>query len=231
MSYKPIKRSDQGKVWASPSRVRRGASRPEQRYFLIVTEDTKSSVFYFKALESLLKERSSTIGLLPKGGGRNTQSLVKFAKDKRNRAKWLKELYVPVEDFDETWVLFDKDDFPVDRFDNAIVSTEGTPNFYAGWSNECFELWYLLHRKDVTAPIEREKIYCQLKKLYDAPYCKGEEGVRFHNKMAQETVKKLDCVIKRAKRLEEQRGTQPPSASNPCTHIYQLIEKLRPFFK
>ena len=44
--------------------------------------------------------------------------------------------------FDRVWVVFDRDDF--NDFNEAIALAE-RKGYKAAWSNEAFELWYLLH--------------------------------------------------------------------------------------
>lgn len=47
--------------------------------------------------------------------------------------------------YTQIWCVFDKDDFNADDFDNAINRAKGHPFLRAAWSNEAFELWYVLH--------------------------------------------------------------------------------------
>ena len=54
--------------------------------------------------------------------------------------------------FDRVWVVFDKDDF--NDFNEAIALA-GRKGFMAGWSNEAFELWYLLHFVYLDSAISR----------------------------------------------------------------------------
>ena len=223
-----MKKSDVGKPWAA-YRDRRRSLREERQYILVVSEDKKSSVFYFKALNKLLQAHSATIGLLPKGAGRNTQSLIKFVE--KNKLKWLKEVRadIDINDFDEVWVVFDRDSFPKDKFDNAIDSAK-KHGYKVAWSNECFELWYLLHFRDVVAGISRNAIYDTLTKemKLSKKYVefKGDEGIEIHQKMTQNPSVKQ--AIKRAKTLFKEFCVEkiPPHRGNPCTLVFMLIEKL-----
>lgn len=73
------------------------------------------------------------------GTGRNTQSLVDEALrlqgvyEKNNTRK-----------IDSLWVVFDKDSFPSQDFNGSIQRCNNL-NVGCAWSNEAFELWYLLH--------------------------------------------------------------------------------------
>ena len=230
MSRKPIKKSDANKPWAA-YRDRKRVRREERRYILVASEDKKSSIYYFAALNDRLKAHSATLGVIPKGIGRNTQSLVNFVK--KHKDEWLKEvqLDVDIDDFNEVWILFDRDGFPKCRFDNAIRSAESVANgFHVAWSNECFELWYLLHFKDVTSPMMRKDIYSELadflKLKHSYEKYKGEDGLDIHKKMASHP--NVGKAIKKAKRLHGSVVADQvvPNEANPCTLVYLLVEKL-----
>lgn len=229
MSPRPLKKTDVGKPWAQ-RKDRKNAHREERQYILVASEDGKSSVYYFEALNDMLKSHSATVGVIPKGTGRNTQSLINFVKTHRD--KWLKEVQedIYIDDFNEVWVAFDLDDFPKHKFDNAINSANAN-GFRAAWSNECFELWYLLHFTDRVTAISRKDIYdeltdkLKLKKNYTA--YKGKEGkVLVHEKMVGDS--NVMLAIKRAKKLYNAHlaTKSPPHKSNPCTKVFELVEKL-----
>lgn len=228
MSMKPIKKTDIKKPWTG-YQDRKRAVRKERQYILVASEDSQSSVFYFKALNEQLKKYSATIGVIPQGVGRNTQSLINYVK--KNYKKWLDRVKedVDIDDFNETWVLFDRDSFPADKFDNAIVSAENC-RYKVAWSNECFELWYLLHFKDQTSEINRKQIYEELTSFLRLSenyiHLKGDKGRRVHEEMAlNKDVKK---AIGRAKKLyaDFSASNVSPHEGNPCTLVFQLVEKL-----
>lgn len=54
------------------------------------------------------------------------------------------------------WLMYDKDDFPLDNFDNTQHSAEGkidSRQYKVAWSNESLELWFVLHFQDLTANV------------------------------------------------------------------------------
>ena len=106
--------------------------------FLIVCEGTKTEPFYFKAL---VKDKGSEVAEVKEkdilGTGRATCVLVEEARKKREHLERKRGLR-----FDRVWVVFDKDDN--DDFD-AAVDLARKYGFECAWSNEAFELWYLLH--------------------------------------------------------------------------------------
>ena len=235
MSCKPIKKTDQGKWWAR-AQDRMPARRAEKEYILVASEDGKSSTYYFASLGKDPLGNPATFAVIPKGVGRNTQSLICHVK--KNRVRWLKEVQeeVDIEDFNQVWVVFDLDGFPEHKFDNAISSAESAKNgFRVAWSNECFELWYLLHFKNQVTGIGREEIYRQLTDIWGLKKSyteyKGDEGMSLHTSMA--TNPDMCKAYKRAKRLhaEMKAARLTPHEANPCTLIYELIEVLYPHLK
>lgn len=235
MSCKPIKKTDRGKWWAR-AQDRKPVRRAEKEYILVVSEDGKSSTYYFASLGMDSQGNPTTFAIIPKGAGRNTQSLIRYVR--KNRTRWLKEVQeeVDIEDFNQVWVVFDLDGFPEHKFDNAIFSAKSVNNgFRVAWSNECFELWYLLHFKNQVTGIGREEIFRQLTKIWGLKKSyteyKGDEGMPLHASMAMNP--DICKAYKRAMRLhaEMKKAGLAPHESNPCTLIYELIGELYPHLK
>jgi len=228
MSCKPLKKTDAGKWWAK-SKDRHPVRRQEREYILIASEDGKSSLVYFAALDPGPSGNRAKFAIVPKGSGRNTQSLVRYVQS--HRKQWLAEVQeeVAIEDFNQVWLVFDRDSFPAHKFDNAIRSAESS-HYQVAWSNECFELWYLLHFKNQTTGITRKEIYKELTRLLKLPHnyedYKGDEGLRLHKQMARDG--NIITAIKRARRLHENAAEATPHDANPCTLVYKLIETLFP---
>ncbi len=84
------------------------------------------------------------------GTGYSTLTLVNHAEQRQGKAD---------QRFAEIWCVFDRDSFAAEDFDNAIHKCSGTPGkkhpfLHAAWSNESFELWYVLHFNDLqTVPV------------------------------------------------------------------------------
>ncbi|MBS1634468.1 MAG: RloB domain-containing protein [Bacteroidetes bacterium] len=187
----------------------------ERRYFLIVTEGERTEPIYFNHFKSYLpKELLETIEI--SGEGDNTINVVKKAIELRNlRNASFKPKY------DEVWAIYDKDDFPDNRFDSA-VSLAKRENIKSGHSNQSFELWYLLHFQYLTSALHRGDYIKLLSKNLGFKYEKNDTQVVNH--LFQK------CNIKQAiawaKRLEEMHIGKSPSQSCPSTKVHELIEKL-----
>jgi hypothetical protein len=123
--------------------------------------------------------------------------------------------------FDEVWAIYDKDDFPNDRFDNAatLAAQNGIKN---GSSNQAFELWYVLHFQFLQSAIRRDTYFSILTKTLGFRYEKNS------NKVVEELFKKgnVGQAIKWAQELEKMHEGKTPASSCPSTNVYKLVSKL-----
>ncbi len=239
----PTKKSDRGKGWHRPNLKRRENSRPERVYILIVCEGERTEPLYFRSLAETLPPNS--VQVTAEGIGDNTLSLVKRAfKIWHNTGLGnLGRIH------DQLWVVFDRDSFPADQFDNAIKSCEanskaasepGTavepsegerarpePSARAAWSNEAFELWYVLHFTDRVTAVPRKEFKAELTRRFGEAYVKNDPEIyRKLQKLGDEAE-----AIRRAKRMhgEFTAANQACSKSNPCTTVFQLVEELNKY--
>ncbi len=113
-------------------------------YFLIVCEGSKTEPNYFK---SFPKEIGGVVYEVKIGGdgGINTLGVVEKAIELRDNSS---------QQYDRVWAVFDKDNFPPNRFNSAIQKAKAN-NIHCAWSNEAFELWYLLHFHDRITAMSR----------------------------------------------------------------------------
>lgn len=179
--------------------------------FLIVTEGTKTEVNYFKSFPLYEEPEIRTVVL---GTGTNTLSLVAEAK------KIVSRYAEDEKNFDEIWVVFDKDSFPNDNFDNAIQSAQAS-GFRVAFSNECFELWYVLHYRDMQAPLLRTDYFQMLSEYLGHDYEKNSSN------MYEILLPYQDSAIKRAEKLKEAcRETPLNHDKNPLTLVVDLVTEL-----
>ncbi len=176
---------------------------------LIACEDTKSSKFYFT---KMIKD----YGLRGK---------VTFAKNiGTNPMKVLEAIKVHLSkdsNFDEKWIVIDKDSFSKADFKGTIESARAL-NINVAYANEAYELWVLLHFKEQKAHINRHQLNKELKALVD--YEKNNEFI-------YEIIKsKQNEAIKRSKNLIKYfidiNGCSNPFNDNPSNTIYKLVESL-----
>ena len=108
-----------------------------RRWFLIVCEGEKTEPNYFRSFPVDTK----VIKLDIKGEGKNTKSLVEKAiqlkKDSESDEK------------DRFWCVFDRDKNDKNPHDaqnfNAAITLTKTNGIKVAYSNDAFEVWYLLH--------------------------------------------------------------------------------------
>ncbi|MDD7388574.1 MAG: RloB family protein [Lachnospiraceae bacterium] len=151
MSLKPKKKSDEKKLKAKmkvkESKMDSLSVLPP--YTMIVSEGIKTEPFYIQGIVDKINAKYSHISKKPHievfGTGRNTQGLIRYIDKKIADGSW--------DYFRKFWLMYDKDDFPLDNFDNTQFEAEArkNPKISVAWSNESIELWFLLHFEDYHA--------------------------------------------------------------------------------
>jgi hypothetical protein len=128
--------------------------------------------------------------------------------------------------YTQIWCVFDRDDFPPDNFDNAIhmVQSRAADGFRVAYSNEAFELWYLLHFEYLDAAVRRTHYIEKLDTLIGRKYKKGDiEIYDLLQKHGDE-----DRAIRFAQRLRGQHGEDTPCSRRcPETTVDLLVQALR----
>lgn len=187
-------------------------------YTFIVTEGSKTEPNYLNGFAAQInaKYRNFSQGELIKveGVGRNTKNLLEHARK-------LVEKEMP--QAKNVWIVYDRDDFPSDNFDNAyysIVSKKDKRKYFAIWSNECFELWFVLHFQEIDADTGRKHLKKLLKK-HIGMYEKNMPNI--YSLLSDKT----KYAIKRAERLYKKYNKNlPPSKMCPCTMVFELVKEL-----
>lgn len=197
---------------------------------LFVTEGTKTEPNYLEGLINLISDRYGEDvkkQIIIYGEGDNTLNLVMKAEAYQHNA---------ADDFQHVWLIYDKDDFPADSFDNTIsrcnalnkrFSSEGRDiTFHALWSNECFELWLLLHFCYMDSNISREEYRQKLSEYLGRHYDKADRSI------FEELRPRLNDAIRNARKLIESYDADAPvSQKAPCTTFYELLEALRSYIE
>ncbi len=217
---RPVKLTDRDKSWTfrRPAPKRLINTREERQRFLIVCEGEKTEPNYFEAFKQELPK--DLVQLDIHGEGRNTLSLVARAQELKKRGA------SGDHPFDQVWIVFDRDSFEAADFDNAINKAAAT-KIRCAWSNESFELWYILHFENRKTGMERTEYKDKLSQLLGEPYQKNARDVY------QQLMRLGDQAqaVKWAKQLHDnfRASKTPPSRSNPCTTVFQLVEELNRF--
>ena len=204
---------------AKAAKKRKVATRDKIVRFLVVCEGERTEPNYFKGL---VKDRYSEVRAEEiVGEGRSTCALVKKAEEIRERLENQRQLK-----FDRVWVVFDKDDF--NDFNEAIALAE-RKGYGSAWSNEAFELWYLLHFVYLDAGISRvdyiAKLEAEIRRFEeykDFKYYKNDVKIySLLQKIGNEDLAKL-----RARKLRGFFNNSLDYKSHkPCTTVDLLVEE------
>lgn len=185
-----------------------------RKRILIVCEGEKTEHNYFESF----RQRGDLVKVYVHGEGKNTISLVAQAD---TLIKEYKDKHEPI---DETWCVFDRDSFSADQFNGAIEKCR-QKKYHAVYSNEAFEIWYLLHFEKHDTAYSRKQYEKMLSERLGEPYKKNSKD------MYAKLIDKQNTAIKNAKSLREFYGEKHnPCLDNPCTLVYQLVEALNKNF-
>lgn len=214
------------KRYARKEHKRKQDIRAKRIYYLIVCEGEETEPNYFEGLKQDLPKGVLTAYQIDiEGTGRNTQSLVDEAI--QLKAAYEKDTDRPI---DRLWVVFDRDSFAANDFNNAILRCENNePIIGCAWSNEAFELWYLLHFHYYQNGMNRQQyqglIEQNLQAFVGADYRYQKNSAVMYDLLKEHG--SIDDAIRNAKRLAETYGARQDFAEhNPGTMVWKLVEEL-----
>lgn len=195
---------------------RQGAHR-SIRKVLIVCEGEKTEPNYFKDF----KTKGELIKVEVFGAGRVKLSLVEYAVELKKAAEAEKAPYSVV------WCVFDRDAQPdepkdKDNFNKAIFSAKKN-QIRAAYSNDAFEIWYILHFNYHQTAWHRDQYKSALTDLLGSKYLKNAPGMYAKLKDKQST------AINNAKRLLACYNPPNPESNNPSTTVHLLVEFLNDY--
>ncbi len=193
---------------------RRSVDRRELRQrFLIVCEGTKTEPNYFRGF----RVPSAVIEVEIRGEGMNTISLVEKATYLARQAKLDSAAY------DQVWCVFDRDEFPEQHFRDALALAKRR-GIKVAYSNEAFELWFVLHFHYVCTGMSRTQ-YCE--KLDDLLPTKYQKNCKEMYSLLEE---KQPIAIQNAEMLmQEYKPGADPVKNNPSTTVHLLVNELNRF--
>ncbi|MDE7013679.1 MAG: RloB family protein [Kineothrix sp.] len=220
MSLKPIKFSETKRSQKELKSKMQKKAKPLldflPPYTYIVSEGTKTEPNYIIGMTDKINAKyydlSSGKRIIVHGTGKSTKNLLQYAR---------KQVEIDFPQATVVWLMYDKDDFPLDNFDNtqhSALTKKDKRKYKVAWSNECIELWFLLHFQDLTSNVGREKYRHLLRK-----YCGYEKNMpNIYDILHDKTNK----ALARAKQQYESYGDIAPSKMCPATRVYQLVEEL-----
>lgn len=188
---------------------------------LIVCEGTKTEPQYFQSFPALRFE-NNIVKVDCQGAATNTLWVVRKAEQLRKKADSRKQSY------DDVWVVFDRDSFEASNFDNAIASAKAR-GMRCAWSNEAFELWYLLHFEDRQTPMSRkdykDRITTHISKQKPGyKYQKNDPGMLMLLRKYGDETRAIESA---RKGLQRHPSGKAYHDWNPATRVFELVEVLK----
>lgn len=188
--------------------IRKQGKRKLRKKFLIVCEGGKTEPNYFESMRQAYRI-AVDVDVDPAGG--DALSVVEKAIHKRK-------------DYDAAWAVFDRDEVPTDRFSRALQIAENK-GVHIAYSNQAFELWFLLHFDYCDSALHRDQYIAKLRG-YMGSYKKNDPS------MFEKLNDRIETALHRANRLFQWHCSQNPSReidpmrNNPSTTVHLLVEDL-----
>ena len=192
-------------------------TRETRKRFLIVCEGEKTEVNYFKAF-TVPKKIEVTV----RGEGKNSLSLV-------NKAIQIIDNLKKDDSFDQIWCVFDKDNCSKEQFNQAERLAK-EQNIKIAYSNEAFEIWFILHFQYLDIATSRSEYLTiltnQMKKYgllnKKEKYAKNREDMYEKLKPYQTT-----AITNAAKLIQDRdEAKKHPFDANPSTTVQELVQEL-----
>jgi hypothetical protein len=114
---------------------------------------------------------------------------------------------------------------------NASIELARRNGMKVAYSNDAFELWFVLHYQVVEQAFLRFDYYRILTELwglddYEEEGKKLDFSKHIYDRLASDPLADQLKAIQRAKMLLEVHSLQPFADQNPCTTVFELIEAL-----
>ena len=186
--------------------TRKVAVREPRERFLIVCEGAKTEPNYFRSF------RVTSADIQVFGAGMSTLSLVESCMKRRSQSS---------EPYDQVWCVFDRDSNPADDFNAAIAKAE-SEQIRVAYSNEAFELWFLLHFDYCDSALSRQDYVRRLSEYLGRTY---EKRAPMYDILSSQQA----LAIEHAKRLLDLHSGTSPAQANPSTTVHLLVMQLQRF--
>jgi len=190
-------------------RDRRRPSRTLRQRFLIVCEGEKTEPNYFRSFDA----PKEVVDLEILGLGLDPLHLVQEALDRQKQAA---KGGLP---YDQVWCVFDRDNWTKQCFNQAVTLARNS-KVNVAYSNEAFELWYLLHFDYHNSAITRDTYRTRLSAKLGFPYRKN------HPDMYRVLQAHQEIAIRYASNLLAQYDPCDPANDNPSTTVHLLVQEL-----
>lgn len=210
--------------------VRQGGHLNAEKFFILSFEGKRSEPKYFEDLRK--SEHFNNSGLIetiplrrPSNRGSNPLDVKKLLKEAKSEFNFKKT--------DEFWLIIDRDHWQTIHninFNTLVSDCKKEDNFFLAMSNPCFEIWLIMHLKDLNefSQEEKDKLYENTKVSAKKNHIDIELGNligRGYNKRPNPHIflPKINDAIERAKEIDSEEDDYPKYLG---TKVFNLIEKL-----
>lgn len=187
---------------------RRVNTREPLHRFLIVCEGEKTEPLYFQAFHV-----PSVFTVKVEGVAKDPLALVEYAKKQYDPNR-----------YDQLWCVFEIDDILPERINEALIRARQY-KIKVAYSNQAFELWFLLHFHYCDVAMTRQEYMERLSRDLRREYQKNNRT------LFQEILPKQVDAIQRATRLLLQYTPPNPAFNNPSTTVHLLVQEINRFVK
>lgn len=192
---------------------RRVERKKVERKIIYVVCEGKTEKNYFEKFRT----RRNGLNIIVKTCGKtNAKGIISFAKYQKKEIDFNTEK-------DSIWCAFDSD---LNKRLDELCRGALRDGINIAMSNPCIELWFLLHFKEIYAPLECKTANQKLE-MFMFKYKKGSLKIEEFKNMN----KNLNLAIKRAKKLNQKhKKSKHPiysKMSNPASQIFQLVEEIK----
>ena len=221
------------------SQLKRNAKKTKEykNSILIVCEGEQTEKNYFESFPV------PNIIVATIGTGMNTESLVDEAIE-----KWI-DFSKENKFYEKLWCVFDRDSFCQKSYDGAfkkVIYEEKKLNrkykrrvgrkinISIAYSNEAFELWYLLHFDYIDSSLSRSEYKRMLTERMKKKYKKNDPSIyQFFENLSKTTdgQKGQLFAINNAKKLRDNIPNGLKHNYNPSTKVDLLVEELNTYLK
>ncbi len=133
-----------------------------------------------------------------------------------------------IEDCDEFWFVFDKDNDSVLEFNKAIDGIKN-PKCHSAYSNQAFEIWFIYHFQSQNSILSRDKYSEVLSKYLKFEYSKDSKAI---DKIVKLLFEYTDIAIMNADNSLNHHNSEKrkPAESESSTTVHLLVKKIQNYF-
>ncbi len=202
---------------------RKSRNLAKKKYFLIVTNGKKTEFNYFKEFKDFSLTNVVNIKFIQSNPSSLVNETIKKRKIERDKIRNKRNIKF---EFDEVWCVFDIDDFTDFDIENTNKLALKN-NINLAYSNECFELWFLLHFNYYQNSMTREDLVKKLKNIYKDKF--GVDYLKSSENNFDYLFNRLNTAIFNSEKLLakfKNENIYNIISMNPSTTVHKLVKKL-----